>query len=294
MLIEKKIPQYFKLTKPKVTLLNLLVGVTSFVLAGFPVINYSKLLLFCLIGYLGVGGNGVLNSVYDKDIDKLMARTRDRAIPSGNISSKKGLLFGTIMIGSSCVLSLIFFNVSTALMIALGSASYLIVYTIWLKRLTPWNVVIGGFAGCFAAFAGWSAANGALSWIPFIIAALDFIWTPGHLWGLAIKRVSEYRKAGVPMLPVKVGISKASQIVFWLNMLTVVFSFAFLLTGSVGLVYSLAAIIVGAFLIFQSRELLFSSSQFAGFRAFRASMPYLLCLMFALVFDKFVFVHMVF
>lgn len=125
-----------------------------------------------------------------------------------------------------------FYTVSTsqrALMVALGAAFYLVIYTIWLKRASPWNVVIGGFAGCFAGLSGWPAAVNTLSLMLLLIAMLDFLWTSGHLWGLAIKKVKEYKNAGVPMLPVKVGLVKASQIVFSLNVLTVAFSMLFLL-----------------------------------------------------------------
>ena len=87
-------------------------------------------------------------------------------------------------------------------MMVLGTVFYLIIYTVWLKRVSPWNVVIGGFAGCFAGFAGWTAAANTLSLMPLLVAMLDFLWTPGHLWGLAIKKVKEYKNAGVPMLPV--------------------------------------------------------------------------------------------
>ncbi len=95
-------------------------------------------------------------------------------------------------------------------MIALGTAFYLMIYTVWLKRISPWNVVIGGFAGCFAALSGWTAAVNTLSLMPLLVAMLDFLWTPGHLWGLAIKKIKEYKHAGIPMLPVKIGIIRAS------------------------------------------------------------------------------------
>ena len=118
---------------------------------------------------------------------------------------------------------LLFFNPLTAYMIGLGAAFYLIVYTVWLKRISPWNVVIGGFAGCFAALSGWTAAVNTVSLLPLLVAMVDFLWTPGHLWGLAIKKMNEYKAAGIPMLPVTVGITRASQIVFGLNVLTVAF-----------------------------------------------------------------------
>ena len=285
-----KIGKYLELTKPKVTLLNLLVGVACFVLAAFPSISWFKLALFSVIGYLAAGGCGVLNSVYDQDIDKLMTRTARRAIPSGQVPISTGIFFGVAMIVASFGLSAFFFNPLTALMIGLGAAFYLIVYTVWLKRISPWNVVIGGFAGCFAALSGWTAAVNTLSLMPLLVAMLDFLWTPGHLWGLAIKKVNEYKKAGIPMLPVVAGISKASKVVFLLNVLTVASSFLLPLSHLTGPVYLVVAFAAGAVFLFQNRGLLVGASESYGFKVFVASMPYLACLMIGLMVDKLILI----
>lgn len=285
-----KIGKYLELTKPKVTLLNLLVGVTCFVLAAFPAIDWVKLAFFAGVGYLAAGGCGVLNSVYDQDIDRLMSRTSKRAIPTGQVAAQSAAVLGGLMIAASFALSYLLFNPLTALMMGLGTAFYLIIYTVWLKRVSPWNVVIGGFAGCFAALSGWTAVANTLSLTPLLVASLDFLWTPGHLWGLAIKKIREYKNAGVPMLPVKVGVRRASRVVFWLNVLTVAFSLLFPLLGLTGAIYSVVAVGAGAAFLFQNRGLMFSSSETQGFRVFIASMPYLMCLMIGLIIDKLVFI----
>jgi protoheme IX farnesyltransferase len=286
--LKQKISVYLELTKPKVTLLNLLVGVTCFVLAAFPTVNWVKLALFALIGYLAAGGCGVLNSVYDQDIDKLMVRTSKRAIPSGQVSSSNAWVLGITMLASSFAASFMLFNALTAAMLILGTAFYLIIYTVWLKRASPWNVVIGGFAGCFAALSGWTAAVNTLSLMPLTVAMLDFLWTPGHLWGLAIKKVKEYKNAGVPMLPVTIGLRRASQVVFGLNVVTVGFSFMLPLLGLTGPIYFVVALAAGAVFLFQNRGLLSSKSEMFGFKVFLASMPYLACLMAALILDRIV------
>jgi protoheme IX farnesyltransferase len=288
--LKQKINNYLELTKPKVTLLNLLVGFTCFVLAAYPTVELPKLAMFSIVGYLAAGGCGVLNSVYDQDIDKLMVRTSKRAIPSGNVPTKNGTTFGILMIAASLVSSFIFFNALTVLMIALGTAFYLIIYTVWLKRISPWNVVIGGFAGCFAGLSGWTAAVNTVSLMPFLVAMLDLLWTPGHLWGLAIKKVKEYKKAGIPMLPVTTGISNASKVVFLLNVFTVAFSFLLPLSHLTGTVYLVVASSVGTAFLFQNRGLLFRPSEAHGFKVFVASMPYLACLMVALIVDKLIFI----
>ena len=228
----------------------------------------------------------MLNSVYDRDIDKTMERTSKRAIPTGDVTPSKAFVFGAGMILFSFALSYIFFNLLTVIMIGLGAVFYLVIYTIWLKRASPWNVVIGGFAGSFAALSGWTAATNMLSWMPLLVATLDFLWTPGHLWGLAIKKMKEYKNARVPMLPVKIGINKASQIVFFLNVLTVAFSFLFALMHFAGIIYLAVAVVVGAIFLFQNRVLITSTSEASGFKVFVASMPYLFCLMLGLLVDK--------
>jgi protoheme IX farnesyltransferase len=284
--MKEKLNRYVELTKPKVTLLNLFVGVTCFVLATCPSINWLKLVLFSFAGYLAAGGCGVLNSAYDQDIDKLMDRTSKRAIPAGHVSIKNAILLGTAMMSASLVLSYFFFNLLTFVMIALGAAFYLLIYTICLKRITPWNVVIGGFAGCFAALSGWTAGVNMLSITPLLVAMLDFLWTPGHLWGLAIKKIKEYKTAGIPMLPVTLGISKASRIVFLLNVLTVSFSLVLPLLHLTGAAFLVMALVAGFAFLSQNRGLLISASEEYGFKVFVASMPYLTCLMIGLILDK--------
>ncbi len=282
----KELSKYIELTKPKVTLLNLLVGITCFILAAYSTIDWLKLAVFSITGYLAAGGCGVLNSVYDRDIDKLMPRTSKRAVPTGWVSPKNAMLFGATMMTASFIMSYFFFNLLTTLMIVLGAVFYLIVYTVWLKRASPWNVVIGGFAGCFAALSGWTAAINGLSLAPLLVATLDFLWTPGHLWGLAIKKVKEYRNAGVPMLPVTAGIGMASKIVFWLNVLTVAFSLTLPLLGLTGSVFIIVALASGVAFLFQNRGLIISASEEHGFKVFSTSMPYLACLMTGLILDK--------
>jgi protoheme IX farnesyltransferase len=286
--LHHKIIDTLELTKPKVTLLNLLVGVTCFILAVFPHVNLLSLAAFSAVGYLAAGGCGVLNSVYDKDIDKLMTRTSKRAIPSGKIKAEAATALGALMISASVTAAYLLYNPLTALMVALGAVFYLAIYTVWLKRVSPWNVVIGGFAGCFAGLSGWTAVTNTLSLLPLLVALLDFVWTPGHLWGLAINKIREYRTAGVPMLPVRVGAARAAPIIFGLNVLAVGLSFLFPLFHLAGAVYLTFAIGGGLFFLFQNRGFLSSASGTYGFRVFASSMPYLACLMLGLIVDKFV------
>ncbi len=277
------------MTKPKVTLLNLFVGTACFVLAAFPTIQVSKLLVFIVAGYLAAGGCGVLNCVYDSNLDKLMSRTSARAIPAGFVTPPNALVFGSGMTGVGIIVSYFVFNSLTALMMMLGALFYVFVYTILLKRTSSWNVVIGGFAGCFAALSGWTAAVNALSILPVLVSVLDFLWTPGHLWGLAIRKVKEYSKARIPMLPVAVGIPRASQIVLLVNALTVVSSLLLPLFGLAGLSYTVIAASAGAWFLFENGRLIALPCEMRGFRVFLASMPYLAIIMTGLILDKILF-----
>jgi len=288
--MKEKLSKYVELTKPKVTLLNLLVGITCFALAAFPSIDWVKLAVFSLAGYFAAGGCGVLNSVCDYDLDKAMPRTSKRAIPAGYISRIKALFFGSALTALGLEISFFAFNVFTAAMMAFGVVFYLAVYTVWLKRVSSWNVVIGGAAGCFAALSGWTAATNTLSVLPLLISAVGFLWTPGHLWALAIKKVKEYRKAGIPMLPVTKGLKRAAQATLLFNFGAVALSLLLPLLGLAGILYSVVALSAGGWFLLESKRLMVFPSEALGFRVFVASMPYLACLMAGLIIDK-VFVH---
>ncbi len=280
---------FVELTKPKVTLLNLAVAITCFVLAAYPKLDFSRVMVFAFAGYLACGGCCALNCFYDKDSDKLMERTSRRAIPSGRISPRSALLFGLVLITAGVAISIFFLNALTGIMIVAGFIFYIGVYTVILKRISSLNVVIGGLAGCFAALSGWTAAVNTLSLVPIVVSAIDFLWTPGHLWGLAIKKMKEYKKAGIPMLPVKVGISKTAQIIFLFNLSTIGVSLLLPLTGFSGRLYFAVALVAGGWFAIESQRLLASPSETHGFRVFVSSMPYLLALMVGLLLDRILF-----
>lgn len=284
--MKPNIVDYVELTKPKVTLLNLFVSVTCFLLAAFPSVNWLNLILFISAGYFACGGSSVLNCVYDRNIDSLMERTSKRAIPSGRVSPRSALLFGSVLIITGVCVGYFIFNVLTGIMMASGAAFYLFVYTFILKRSNKWNVVIGGLAGCFAALSGWTAVVNTLSLTPLLISTVDFLWTPGHLWGLAIKKVREYKKARIPMLSVTAGIKKTAQTIFIFNVATIMSSLLFPVLGLAGILYLIVAVFSGFWLIFESRKLAVYPSETQGFKVFATSMPYLACIMIGLLVDK--------
>jgi protoheme IX farnesyltransferase len=276
---------YLELTKPKVTLLNLLVGLTCFLLARFPAVDWTKCLVFLFAGYLVAGGSGALNSVYDQEVDKLMLRTSKRVIPSGKITIRQATAFGTVITVAGLSIAFFFLNSWTALLMILGIMFYLPIYTVMLKRHYTWNVIVGGLAGCFAALSGWTATGQILTLTPLLVAAVDFLWTPGHLWALAIQKNNEYKSAGIPMLPAIFGLKQASQTVFAFNLATIGVSFLLPIVGLTGVLYVGFALVAGAGLFIESKKLLFSQDGKQGFRVFLISLPYLSAIMVGLLLD---------
>lgn len=224
---------YLSLTKPGIAVLNVFVGVATMVLAvGLYYVNASSLLLLVIAGFLAAGGAGALNCFLERRIDSRMNRTRTRAIPAGRISARGALVFGLVLSVAGILLATLL-NEATAALIALGVFWYVFVYTLWLKTRTKWNIVIGGAAGSFSALAGWTAATGSISLVPLLVALLIFLWTPGHFWGLAIAKTSEYTSVNVPMLPVVDGVQTSALYTALSNMALFPFTFGlFALTAS--------------------------------------------------------------
>ncbi len=277
------------MTKPKVTLLNLFVGATCFVVAGSTSLDLLGFLAFLLVGYLTVGGCGALNCFYDRDLDRLMTRTSKRALPSGRVQPSAALIFALASILSGLMITYFWFGLLTLAFVMSGMLFYLVIYTLWLKRTSRWSVVIGAAAGSFAAFSGWTATGSTVALTPILVGLLDFLWTPGHLWGLAMKRVDEYAAARVPMLPNVSGFRNASRLIAVFNILTVGVSIAPWAIGITGSIYLLVAIVAGSGLLVTSLRLLKLPSRKNGLRLFLFSIPYLASLMIALIADKWIF-----
>jgi protoheme IX farnesyltransferase len=201
---------YFDLMKPRVMSLVVFTALVGLVVAPahvHPVIGFTALLCIAV----GAGAAGALNMWYDADIDALMTRTAQRPIPRGRIPPADALGFGlTLAVGSVVVLGLLV-NFLAAALLAFTIFFYVVVYTMWLKRRTPHNIVIGGAAGAFPPVIGWVAATGSIGIEPMLLFVIVFLWTPPHFWALSLYRVDDYARAGVPMLPVVSGKSKTRR-----------------------------------------------------------------------------------
>jgi protoheme IX farnesyltransferase len=239
------VAEYFALMKPRVMFLVVFTALVGLVAAPghmHPVLAVAALLCIAV----GAGAAGALNMWYDADIDARMARTSARPIPKGRITPDEARAFGTVLaIGSVICLGLMLNWVAAALL-ALTIAFYVFVYTMWLKRWTPQNIVIGGAAGAVPPMIGWAAATGTVSLESFVLFLIIFVWTPPHFWALALLRVRDYERAGVPMLPVVAGPDETRKQIVVYSALLVPLALVPSFMGFGGPFYTLAAIGSGA------------------------------------------------
>jgi protoheme IX farnesyltransferase len=274
---------YVELTKPKVQSLLLLTTITTMYVAGDP----SPLLvaLTCLGGYLSAGGAGAVNHWYDRDIDAQMARTAGRPVPSGRIAPRAALLFGcTLALLSLLELSLLVNPLAAALSFS-GFLGYVFVYTVWLKRRTPQNIVIGGAAGAVPPLVGWAAVTGSVGGTAVILFFIVFFWTPPHFWALSLLMKEEYRKVGVPMLPVVRGEDETRrQILLYSILLYAVTQLPFC-AGGFGATYLLASLVLGLGFIAGAVRLYRRADRGSALKLYLFSLAYLALLFCAMVAD---------
>jgi protoheme IX farnesyltransferase len=289
LLSKGTIGDYLSITKPAIAALNVFVGVATMLLAaGLHVLNAYSLLLLVAAGFLAAGGAGALNCFLERRIDSRMSRTRNRAIPSGRISSAGALGLGVAFSIVGVVLAT-FLNELTAAFIGLGVFWYVFIYTLWLKPRTKWNIVIGGAAGSFSALAGWAAVTGSISVIAFLVASLIFLWTPGHFWGLAMAKSSEYASVNVPMLPVVDGAHTSAVYTALSNVALFPFTLGlFALTASRANI--IALIVLGVALIAFNARFLFANLKMIknpiptnAWRVFKMSISYLFVILLIVV-----------
>ena len=267
------------LCKIRVSILLTFVAVaTAFVAAdGLPA--GSALSGLVLAGLLAASGSAALNHYFDRDIDALMPRTRNRPIPSGSVAPGVALALGVSLTFLSLPVALLV-NPLLALFVTLGALFYIPIYTLILKRTTWLNIVVGGAAGSFASLSGWAAVQGQLTPTAWLIAALLFFWTPPHFWAFALVHVEAYRKANVPMLPVVVGQAPTIRWIFWHALLLIVLSVGLGIAGQMGFIYWVAALIGNALLFSRSWRLWRNPSNEHAWRMYKTSCMYLgyLCL----------------
>ena len=236
---------YLALLKPRVMRLVVFTALVGLLLAPGPISPLLAAVSVLAIA-VGAGASGALNQWYDADIDAVMRRTQARPIPRGEVVPSTALGFGAILSALSVVVLGLFANWTAAALLAFTIFFYAVVYTMWLKRRTPQNIVIGGAAGAFPPVIGWAAVTGSVSWEPLVLFALIFVWTPPHFWALALFREQDYADAGVPMLPNVHGVASTKrQILVYAVVVAIVGVLPFAL-GFAGWTYGAASAVLGA------------------------------------------------
>ncbi len=278
-----------ELTKPRIVLL--LDFTAAFLVAG-SLVDWARLVAVLVAGTLASGGAGALNCYVDRNLDGKMRRTSQRPIPKGEIRPEKALVFGLALVGAGVLVSVFLLPLLASVFIFLGAAIYVLFYTKWLKPRTTLNIVLGGSAGSCAPLAGWAAATGQVNVVaPWLMALLVFVWTPSHFWGLAIRAVGDYSKAGIPMLPAVVGEKRAAQYIALNTFLLVPLSLVFFPLGLFGMIYLFVAAVFGLGLLFVDLKLAFNPTKAQAWTAFKFSSPYLAVIFLAMVVDARLLAH---
>jgi heme o synthase len=277
---------YIALTKPRIISLLLLTTVTTMIVADPSLPGLSTVLWTMLGGYLAAGGAGAINHYVDRDRDARMARTRGRPLVSGRIEPWHGLVFGVVLGALATMQLALTVNALSAVLALGGLLGYVFVYTIWLKPLTPQNIVIGGAAGAVPPLVGWAAATGGLVPEALFPFGIVFLWTPPHFWALSLLIKDDYARTGVPMLPVVKGEAATRRQILLYSAILVAFSLLPVATGFYGGIYMAAALLLGAGFLVGAVRLLTAPSRATALRLYLASLAYLALLFCAMAADR--------
>jgi protoheme IX farnesyltransferase len=279
--------RYLELTKPKVVALITFTAIVGTLLAspGFPPLDA---LLFGNLGIaLAAACAATINHVLDRRIDELMARTRGRPLPSGELTEGNALVFAAILGVSSMAILAFLVNLLTAALTFLSLIGYAVIYTVWLKRATSQNIVIGGAAGAAPPVLGWAAVTNSVDPNALLLFLIIFVWTPPHFWALAIARRDDYARAGIPMLPVTHGLAYTRLQVLLYTVLLVLVTFMPYLTRMSGLLYLAAALVLNTGFLYYALALKITARAELPMRVFRFSITYLMWLFAALLADHY-------
>src|SRR4051794_14857463 len=274
---------YVELTKPRVQSLLLLTTITTMYVAGDP--SLSLVALTCLGGSLSAGGAGAVNHWYDRDIDAQMPRTANRPVPAGRIAPGAALAFGIVLAILSFAVLAATVNVLSASLALAGFLGYVFVYTVWLKRSTPQNIVIGGAAGAVPPLVGWAAVTGHVDPAALYLFAIVFYWTPPHFWALSLLMKDEYARVGIPMMPVVHGETETRRQILLYTGLLLVLTLLPVVFGFFGIVYAAAALLLGGGFVSLALRLQRRADRRSALRTYLFSLAYLALLFCAMVID---------
>ncbi len=276
---------YFLLTKPRIIELLLATALPTLVLADGGVPSLMVVVATLVGGALSAGGANAINCYVDRDIDQLMYRTRNRPLPTGSVTPERALIFGIVLGIVSFIGMTIALNLLAASLSLFGLLFYVFVYTLWLKRSTAQNIVIGGAAGAMPPLVAWAAVREEIALAPIILFAIVFFWTPPHFWALALRFKDDYARAGIPMLPVVSGEHETLKQTLIYAILLIPVSLSLVLTGEVGWVYAIIAFAFGVAFAYHCWKLHGGYSARRASNVFRFSIVYLTVVFLALIAD---------
>ena len=277
---------YVNLMKPHVTTLLLAITALTMVIAARGMPSPPLLLATLLGGLMAAGSANAINSYLDRDIDQLMGRTMRRPVPSGRVSAHHALVFGLGLAVASFAEMALFVNLLAATLALIGILFYVFVYTRMLKRTTPHNIVIGGAAGGVPALVGWAAVTHSVGLVALLLFAIIFYWTPPHFWALALLIKPDYERARIPMLPVVVGDVETSRQIFLYTWLLLGVTLLLFASGSMGYLYLVTALSLGAVMLYLAFRLLRGDSKRWAHRLFWFSNSYLALLFAMMALDR--------
>ncbi|UYN96750.1 MAG: heme o synthase [Enhydrobacter sp.] len=284
-----RVRDYVDLLKPRVMSLVVFTGLVGLVIAPVHIHPLAAALAVAAIA-LGSGAAGAVNMWYERDLDALMERTRRRPLPAGRVAPDDALGLGVLLSIFSVLLMALATNFVAAALLVAAILFYVFIYTVWLKRRTPQNIVIGGAAGAFPPMIGWAAATGDVSPVAIALFALIFLWTPPHFWALALYRSDDYRRAGVPMLPVVAGARETKRQMLLYTLILLPVALAPTLLGAVSWLYGAVALALGFAFVGHALAVWRTADDASGHpaarRMFRFSLLYLAALFAALPIDR--------
>jgi len=281
---------YYILTKPRVVQLLVFTAIVGMFLATPGLVPWDVL----IFGSLGIGlsaaSGAVVNHVLDQRIDAKMTRTRGRPMPTGRVSERDAFVFASVLGVAGMTTLVLLVNPLTALLTFVSLIGYAVVYTVFLKRATPQNIVIGGAAGAAPPLLGWAAVTNEVSGYALLLFLIVFTWTPPHFWALAIARKDDYEEAGVPMLPVTHGIEMTKSFILCYTILLIVVTILPYLTGMAGVLYLFGAVLLGGGFLYYALRLKFAENDQIAMKTFAYSITYLIALFSFLLVDHYILV----
>jgi protoheme IX farnesyltransferase len=279
---------FVALTKPRIIELLLVTTVPTMVVAKRGLPSAWLILATVVGGTLAAGGANAINMVVDRDIDALMKRTQNRPLVTGLVAPTEALTFAIALEVAAFALLSATVNVLSAVLAVSATAFYVFVYTLWLKRTSSSNIVIGGAAGAVPVLVGWTAVTDSLGWAPFVLFAVIFVWTPPHFWALAVKYRDDYTAANVPMLPSVATMRTTSIRILAYTLILWALTILFIPVASMGVIYAVAAVVLGAVFTGMAVQLLRTESPATAMRLFSWSITYVMLLFGAMALDQLV------